>query len=299
MSSFDDALKEKISEAESIVYSFLPEHEAFTEGLTEAMNYSVTAGGKRLRPLLVLACYRLFGGEQEETVYPFMAAIEMIHTYSLVHDDLPAFDNDMLRRGKPTTWAKFGELQAILAGDGLLNLAFETALDGIEKMPECKMALGVKALGILARKAGIRGMIGGQCADCEGEHKVCLSKEELVFIHENKTAALIEASMMMGAVLAGASEDMISAIERAAKAIGIAFQIKDDILDVEGDEALLGKPVGSDAKNEKSTYVSVFGMEKAKADLRAYSEEAKKIISGVGDDSFMLELVDYLIGRNY
>lgn len=300
MNNFNDELKQKIEKTQDIVYGFLPENSAYIDAVIEAMNYSVTAGGKRLRPLLVLESYKLCGGVDEKKVYPFMAAIEMIHTYSLVHDDLPALDNDRLRRGKPTTWAKFGELQAIIAGDGLLNLAFETASDGALALPENEQLRGLRALNILAKKAGIYGMIGGQCADCEADNKILLSKDELLFIHKNKTAALIEASFMMGAVLAGADEQTISELEKAAECIGIAFQIKDDILDVEGDEVLLGKPIGSDARNGKSTYVSVCGIEAAKAELDEYTKTAKELIKNAGDDSeFLIELTAYLAGREY
>ena len=219
----------------------------------------------------------------------------MIHTYSLVHDDLPAMDNDEYRRGKKTTWAQFDECTAILAGDGLLNFAFETALKAeTEHNPYL-----VKALAILAKKAGIYGMIGGQIADIEAEKPGNdVNGEKLLFIHEHKTAALIQASMMIGAVLAGASAEDIDQIEKCAYNIGIAFQIQDDILDVTSTLEVLGKPIGSDEKNNKKTYVSIYGLEKSKEDVKRLSEEAIAILASFGKRNlFLEELVEQLINR--
>jgi geranylgeranyl diphosphate synthase type II len=229
-----------------------------------------------------------------------MAAIEMIHTYSLVHDDLPAMDNDEYRRGKKTTWAVYGEALGILAGDGLLNYAFETAARAFELCvtPE-EYKKTARALGLLARRAGAWGMIGGQTADIEAEDEgEKLTLEQLLFIHENKTAALIQASMGVGAVLAGADDETLERLEKCAYNIGIAFQIQDDILDVTGDSKELGKPVGSDEQNHKQTYVTLKGLEQAQADVETMSAEAMRILDGfTGEHEFLRQLVSELVHR--
>ena len=226
--NFREELKSKTAAVEKIVESYLPEESGTQHEIMEAMNYSVTAGGKRLRPLLMQETYRMFGGEGRE-VEPFMAAMEMIHTYSLVHDDLPAMDNDEYRRGKLTTHAKFGHAMGVLAGDALLNYAFETAAEAFDKSTDLRRT--AKALQILSRKAGIYGMIGGQVVDVQSSGNA-IDQDKLDFIYELKTGALLEAAMMVGAVLAGASEEEVSVIEKVASDVGIAFQIRDDILDV-------------------------------------------------------------------
>ncbi len=287
-------LADKTKQIEETIYQYLPKAEGEQKPVIEAMNYSVLAGGKRLRPMLMKEVFDMFGGEGK-VIEPFMTAIEMIHTYSLVHDDLPAMDNDEYRRGKKTTWAQFDECTAILAGDGLLNFAFETALQAeTENNPYL-----VKALRILAKKAGIYGMIGGQTADIEAEKPESnVNGEKLLFIHEHKTAALIQASMMIGAVLAGASDEEITQIEKCAYNIGIAFQIQDDILDVTSTLEVLGKPIGSDEKNNKKTYVSIYGLEKSKEDVKRLSEEAIAILASFGKRNlFLEELVEQLINR--
>ena len=226
-----------------------------------------------------------------------MAAIEMIHTYSLVHDDLPAMDNDDLRRGRATTHIKYDEALAILAGDGLLNYAFETAVKAFDYDTDAKTV--AKAMKVLAQKAGIYGMIGGQTVDIEAEkgHQL-LDEETLLFIHKNKTAALIESSMMIGAILAGTSDADIKSVEQVAYNIGVAFQIQDDILDVIGNEEVLGKPIGSDAKNDKLTYVSLKGLQTAKEDVAKLSNEAISMIKFYEEDNhFLSELTTYLIDR--
>ena len=250
--------------------SWLPSEETHAERLLEAMNYSFTAGGKRLRPALMAMTYEAFGGEGPE-IEPFMAAIEMIHTYSLVHDDLPCMDNDTLRRGKPTTWSVYGEDFGVLAGDGLLTYAFETAAKAFELTDD--PARAGRAMAILARKAGLYGMCGGQALDVQLTG-TAPSKEQLDFIYRNKTGALIEAAMMIGAALAGADGEALENVEKAAAAIGYAFQIEDDILDITADEAELGKNVGSDEKNEKTTYVTLYGMAAAKEEVKRLTEEA-------------------------
>lgn len=289
-----EQLEERIKQIETVISNYLPKEEGEQRTVIEAMNYSVLAGGKRLRPMLMQETYRMFGGDGG-AVFPFMAAIEMIHTYSLVHDDLPAMDNDEYRRGKKTTWAKFDECTAILAGDGLLNFAFETALKaGEEENPYV-----LKALSILASKAGIYGMIGGQTADIEAEKRNgSVDRQQLLFIHEHKTAALIQAAMMIGAVLAGASLEETARIEKCAYNIGIAFQIQDDVLDVTSTFDVLGKPIGSDEKNHKMTYVSIYGIEKSKEDVKRLSEEALSILSSFDQrNPFLEELVERLINR--
>ncbi|MBE5843095.1 MAG: polyprenyl synthetase family protein [Butyrivibrio sp.] len=305
MSDFEKALLEKAEEAEKIIQGFLPKEEGYQKLVIEAMNYSILAGGKRIRPVLMMETYRAFGGEDLSVVAPFMAAIEMIHNYSLVHDDLPAMDNDEYRRGRKTTHVVYGPGMATLAGDGLLNLAYETAIKSFLINANLDSYDGdvadrrVKALQILAEKAGIYGMVGGQCADICAEGKSEATLEELLFIHENKTAAMLESSMMIGAILAGADSKAVSEIEKAASKIGIAFQIQDDILDVTGDEKELGKPIGSDEKNEKTTYVSLNGIEASKEEVKKLSDEACDILRMTKkSEEFLIPLVLWMISRN-
>lgn len=281
-------------EVEQIVTSFLPKEEGYQKTILEAMNYSVSAGGKRLRPMLMLETYRMFGGTSK-VIEPFMAAIEMIHTYSLIHDDLPAMDNDEFRRGRKTTHVVYGEAMAILAGDALLNYAFETAASAFV-LDEGNPAIG-KAFMILASKAGVYGMIGGQVVDVESEGKE-IDADTLKFIHIHKTSALLESAMLIGAVLAGASEQQQRTVELAARELGLAFQIRDDILDVTGNTDELGKPVGSDEKNHKNTYVALEGLEKAKEDVKRYSESAiDRLKSLPARNEFLYELIEELIDR--
>ncbi len=281
-------------EVEQIVTSFLPKEEGYQKTVLEAMNYSVSAGGKRLRPMLMLETYRMFGGTSK-VIEPFMAAIEMIHTYSLIHDDLPAMDNDEYRRGRKTTHVVYGEAMAILAGDALLNYAFETAASAFV-LDEGNPAIG-KAFMILASKAGVYGMIGGQVVDVESEGKE-IDADTLKFIHIHKTSALLESAMLIGAVLAGASEQQQRTVELAARELGLAFQIRDDILDVTGNTDELGKPVGSDEKNHKNTYVALEGLEKAKEDVKRYSESAiDRLKSLQVRNEFLYELIEELIDR--
>ena len=294
--NFNEKFKVRIEEAEQVIKEFLPKEEGLQKIICEAMNYSVLGGGKRLRPVMMKATYELFGGKGE-VIKPFMAALEMIHTYSLVHDDLPAMDNDDFRRGRATTHVKYNEAIAILAGDGLLNYAFETAIKAFEYEEDAKLV--AKAMKVLAAKAGIYGMIGGQTVDIESESgNQILNEETLIFIHKNKTAALIECAMMIGAILAGASEDEVNAVEKIAYNIGIAFQIQDDILDVIGNQEVLGKPIGSDAKNDKLTYVSLKGLDVAKEDVAKISKEAiSSIETFEKEEHFLSELAVYLIDR--
>ena len=282
-------------EAEQIISSYLPKEEGYQKTVIEAMNYSFLAGGKRLRPILMLETYRLFGGKSK-VIEPFMAAIEMIHTYSLVHDDLPAMDNDEYRRGKKTTHVVYGEAMAILAGDALLTYAFETATKALDIEPQ-NPGIG-KAIRILSAKAGSYGMVGGQTVDVESENTCDMTKEKLDFIYRLKTSALIEASMMIGAVLAGATGNEQKIVEEVASKVGLAFQIQDDILDVTSTMEVLGKPIGSDEKNHKSTYVTYEGIEKAGRDVADLSEQAiAQMKALVVKNEFLTELLRYLISR--
>lgn len=291
---WNEKLKERTAEVEAVVESFLPEEKGYQRTVLEAMNYSVRAGGKRLRPMLMEETYRLFGGNGLE-IKPFMAAIEMIHTSSLIHDDLPCMDNDEFRRGLPTTLVKYGYDMAVLAGDGLLIYSMETAAKALS-MTGNGEKVG-RAMGILAEKTGIFGMIGGQTVDVELTEKP-VSKEQLDFIYRLKTGALLEASMMVGALLGGADEEQIKTVEKIASCIGVAFQIQDDILDVTSSKEVLGKPVLSDEKNHKTTYVTLEGLEKSRADVAAISEEAIRLLSGLpGQNDFLEALIRMLIYR--
>ena len=251
--NFKTELQERTDFAEAVIEKYLPEEHGFSGRMAEAVNYSMRAGGKRLRPVFMREAYQILGGEGE-IIEPFMAALEMVHTHSLIHDDLPALDNDEFRRGKQTTHIVFGEAAAILAGDALLNYAYETAFSAFDMAKdEAELQRVAKALKVLAQKTGIKGMLGGQGVDVENDGKP-LEKQLLDYIYENKTSALIEAALMVGGILAGATD--IEKLEQIGSKIGIAFQIQDDILDVISSAEELGKPIGSDEKNNKTTYVT-------------------------------------------
>ena len=293
--NFKEELEKRTQNAWQVIESYLPKEDGFSRTLAEAMNYSMKAGGKRLRPVLMSAMYEMLGGKSD-LVEPFMAAIEMIHTHSLIHDDLPAIDNDQYRRGKKTTHVVYGESAAILAGDALLNYAYETAFCAfaLTKQPE-EMLRVAKALKILGEKTEISGMLGGQGVDVENDGRP-LSKEMLDFIYENKTSALIEASLMIGAVLAG--EENLTEIQQIGSNIGIAFQIQDDILDVTSSQEELGKPVGSDEKNHKTTYVTLEGIEKAGEEVKRLTEQAVELLYQLpGEKEFLKEVFLYLCTR--
>lgn len=297
--NFDEELKQKTGEVEKALAYWLPEPKGFQGRVLEAMEYAVSAGGKRLRPLLMKETAALFG-EAGKSLSCFMAAIEFIHTYSLIHDDLPALDNDDYRRGRKTTHVVYGEDIAVIAGDGLLNYAFETALRGFEYAVTIDDYQRIRcAMYILSRKAGVYGMIGGQCADLLAEKPEAeVTEETLLFIHKNKTAALIQAAMTIGAVLAGADERAVERIERCAENIGVAFQIQDDILDVTSSTEVLGKPVGSDEKNHKLTYVTMHGLEKSRKQVEELSREAVAILQSFDKRNLFLEtLTEQLIYR--
>lgn len=296
-SQFMEELQQKVEHINDVLEKFLPAEEGQQRIIFEAMNYSVRAGGKRLRPILMEETYHMFGGSSA-VIEPFMAAIEMIHTYSLVHDDLPAMDNDEYRRGKKTTHAVYGEAMGILAGDALLNLAYETAAKAFDmEVADTRVA---RAFAVLAKKAGVYGMVGGQVVDVESEKSddCSITREKLDFIYRLKTGALIESSMMIGAILAGASSDEVSRVEQIAAKLGLAFQIQDDVLDVTSTLEVLGKPVGSDEKNNKATYVTFEGLDKAVSDVELISKEAEEQLDDLGyDDAFLKELFEYLIHR--
>lgn len=297
------SFKEELDVRCEIINSLLENYGKFAEKsyqktVMEAMEYSLFAGGKRLRPMLMLETYRMFGGKGE-VIEPFMAAIEMLHTYSLVHDDLPAMDNDEYRRGRKTTHIVYGEDMAILCGDALLNYSFETALKAYDVAEPEEVPRIAGALKVFANKAGIFGMVGGQTFDVEAERlEKKVNEEELLFIFRLKTAALLQSSMMVGAILAGASEEDVEKISEIAMNVGIAFQIQDDILDVTSTQEVLGKPIGSDERNNKTTYVTLKGLEVAKEDVRRYSNAALKDLSELSvKNEFLYTLIEELITR--
>lgn len=286
--------------AEETVRLYLPKVEGFQKTVLDAVCYSVEAGGKRLRPVMMLSAYQLIKQRKPEAalcaedaavIGPFMAAIEMIHSSSLVHDDLPCMDNDTVRRGKPSTWAKFGEDMGTLAGDALMIYAFETAVKSVAAPDRVQ-----EAIRILAEKTGVYGMIGGQTVDVEltGSRP---NREQLVYIYENKTGALIQASLMIGAILAGATKEQTQKLGKAALDIGMAFQIRDDILDVISTEEELGKPIGSDAEQGKVTWLTFYGMEQSESDVKKFTENAVKAVKELGGHAFLEELLLYLVTR--
>ncbi len=293
--NFNEERAKKVAEIEAVIREYIPEQSGYQKDIMSAMEYSLLAGGKRLRPMLMKETYEMFGGTSK-AIRPFMAALEMIHTYSLVHDDLPAMDDDDYRRGRKTTHVVYGEAMGILAGDALLNYAFETAAGAFELEPSDSARIG-RAIAVLAGKAGIFGMIGGQVVDVQSEGK-SIEKDVLDFIYELKTSALIESAMMTGAILAGASEDEIRAVEQIARYVGLAFQIQDDILDVTSTAEVLGKPVHSDEKNEKTTYVTLEGIEKAKRDVEELSRKAITLLNGLQrENPYLRWLLEELIDR--
>lgn len=296
---FEKELAERTLYCEEVLEKYLPAEQGAAKTVIEAMNYSVRAGGKRLRPMFIAQVCMMYDGRRE-LAEPFMAALEMIHTYSLVHDDLPCMDNDEYRRGRKTTHAVYGEGMAVLAGDGLLNYAYETALRAFTQAKnEQETQAVVSAMEILAGGAGIYGMVGGQCADIEAEEQPQrVSAALLDYIHEHKTACMIESGFMIGAVLAGAPGKDVELLRGIASDIGVAFQIRDDILDVTGDEAVLGKPIGSDAAEGKRTYVDIHGMEKAQKDVEELSNRALvRLASLSASDEFLTALIQSLIDR--
>ena len=300
--NFNEELRDRVRYAEEMVIkNGVMEEEGYQKTVLAAMNYSLLSGGKRLRPVMMKETSVLFG-EDHPCLGAFMSAIEMIHTYSLVHDDLPALDNDEYRRGKKTTHVVYGEDMAILTGDALLNMAYETAAGSLSlcKGDPVLIDRAVRALSVLTKKAGIFGMVGGQVYDVEAEDKdIKLTEDSILFIFRLKTGALIQASLMIGAILGGASDDDIAVMEQVGEAVGIAFQIQDDILDVTGNPKVLGKPVGSDAKNHKTTYVTLKGLETAAKDVEVYSNKAIVLLQALDKkNEFLEELIKFLINRD-
>lgn len=292
--NFKEELQIRTEYAEKVIRRWLPKESGFAKTMAEAMNYSMCAGGKRLRPILLLETFRMFG-EDEQLAEPFMAGIEMIHTHSLIHDDLPAIDNDDYRRGQLTTHKVYGEAMGVLSGVSLLNYAYETMLKTFEMTSDADRV--IRALKIMAEKTGIHGMLGGQSVDVENDGKE-IPREMLDYIYAHKTSALIEASMMAGAVLGGADEEQTALIEKAASAIGMAFQIQDDILDVTSTRQELGKPVHSDEKNHKVTYVTLFGVEKASEQVLQFSEQAQSILEDLSNkNKFLTALIMEMASR--
>ena len=287
--------EQKVREIEDSLQNYLPKQKGYQKIIMEAMGYSLLAGGKRLRPMLMKETYTLFGGHSK-VIEPFMAAIEMVHTYSLVHDDLPAMDNDEYRRGRKTTHVVYGEDMAILAGDALLNYAFETAVKAFVLEPEDSLTIG-NAIRVLGEKAGIYGMLGGQVIDVK-ETGHAVDKDVLDFIYALKTGALLESSMMIGATLAGADDESIALIEKVASKVGLAYQDQDDILDVTSTAEVLGKPIHSDEKNEKTTYVTLLGIDKAEKIVEKESVEAIELLKSLPVRNDYLEwLLTQLIHR--
>ncbi len=296
--NFDEELRKRRDRANDIIERYLPGEDAVPGKLAEAMNYSIRIGGKRIRPILMMESYRMFGGHGT-AVEPFMAAIEMIHTHSLVHDDLPAIDNDALRRGRKTTHAVYGEAIGILAGDALLNYAYETALQAFRHTEDPQRV--VRALEILSSETGLYGMLGGQSVDVENDKNgvSALSKESLDYIYFHKTGALIEAPLMIGAALAGADKTETGCMKEIGSRIGLAFQIQDDILDVTGTTEELGKPVGSDTKNDKTTYVTLRGLDGARKTVKEQTDAAVRLLdSMLGEKEFLRELLIRMASRS-
>ncbi len=296
-----EELNARAKHVEEVLSSYLPKEESLQKTIFEAMNYSLLAGGKRIRPILMEESYKMFAqanGVQNQAINAFMSAMEMIHTYSLVHDDLPAMDNDEYRRGKKTTHAVYGETMGILAGDALLNYAFETAAEAFSDEEVNPSYL--KAYQVLAKKAGAYGMIGGQVVDIETEGMTVdqVNIERLEYIHLLKTAALLESSLMIGAILGGATAEEVAIMEQIGRKVGVAFQIQDDVLDVTSSMEVLGKPIGSDEKNNKVTYVTLVGLDRAQAEVARLSNEALELVEKLPVKSeFLKETILYLIHR--
>lgn len=295
MMNFDKEMKDRAEWVEEVLKEYLPTDECRQSIIMDAMTYSVEAGGKRIRPVLMCEVAKMYGLDKDK-IRAFAAVIEFIHTYSLIHDDLPAMDNDEYRRGRKTTHIVYGEAMGILAGDALLNYAYETGMNAVLRYSNVLYA--AKALQLIAKKAGIYGMVGGQTIDVLSEGK-SLDRETLDYINELKTGGLIEASMMTGAVLAGACDEDVKAIELAASKIGLAFQIQDDILDIISTTEELGKPVHSDEKNSKSTYVNLIGIDNSRKEVQRLSNDAINILQGLGQNNeFLIELIRWLTNRS-
>ncbi len=287
---FEAQLNQYISRIERFLTKYLEPEQCKQRSVLEAMAYSVEAGGKRIRPVLALEFCRLCGGDVEQAL-PFAAAVELVHSYSLIHDDLPCMDNDDFRRGKPSCHKAFGEANALLAGDGLLTMAFRLLTEA--ELPTDRI---VKAVAMLSDYAGVSGMIGGQVIDLESEGKE-IDADTLILTYGLKTAKLLQAACELGCIAAGAGPEQTKAARTFAYELGLAFQIVDDILDVEGDSKTLGKPVGSDAENDKRTYVALFGLERAKTEAEAYAKHALQCLAVFGEHDFLTALTEMLLKR--
>lgn len=295
--TFETTMQDNKTYIEHVLNTYIKSNGGPEQVVYEAMAYSLLAGGKRLRPMIVLEVYRLFHSKTE-SIEGYLAAIEMIHTYSLIHDDLPAMDDDALRRGLPTCHIKYGEDIAILAGDGLLNLAYEVM--GETALSYGLGSKGLKALLCLGNKAGVKGMVGGQVVDIINE-EIAIDLETVEYIHLHKTSALIEAAFMMGGYLAGVSDSVINALELIGRSVGMAFQIQDDILDVTSTVEQLGKPINSDEKNAKTTYINLKGIDQARVDITDYLDKAERLLNHLEakDTSFVTGLIEFIRNRDY
>jgi len=293
--NFNERINQMQCSINAYIDSIIPMEHKYIQTILDSMRYSVFAGGKRLRPILMLSVGELFACPEVD-ILPYAAAIEMIHTYSLIHDDLPAMDNDDYRRGKPTNHKVYGDSMAILAGDGLLNLAFEHMMEYAYSKNDMKY---IKAAIEIAKASGIHGMVGGQVVDIESENKV-IDSNLMTYMHKNKTGALITAAARVGAIIPGAVDEDLNRLTDYAKDLGLAFQIVDDILDVTGDEKKLGKKTGSDAKKSKATFVSIMGIDNAKEAAKCVSNRALDSIKFYGQKAeFLVQLTDYLLNRDY
>lgn len=293
--SFDSDVKRYLEQVEQWIKGLITIEETPEKKIHEAMNYSLLAGGKRLRPILSMAVCQMLGGKTQE-VLPFACAIELIHTYSLIHDDLPCMDNDDMRRGRPTNHKVYGEAMALLAGDGLLNLAFETLLKETLNNRDNQEAC-LKAAHLIACASGTGGMIGGQVMDMEAEERK-LTYEELCTMHRKKTGALIKVATLVPAILLNAGESVYCALESYSLHIGLAFQIKDDILDLEGNSEIVGKPLRSDERNNKSTFVTLLGLKAAKERLKFSVEQAVEAVKPIKNSEFLIEMAAYIAQRD-
>lgn len=295
--NLNEEIKKYIDIIESHLSEILDFESSFQNLIYESMRYSIFAGGKRIRPILTLKTFELVGGKGYDEALPFASAIEMIHTYSLIHDDLPAMDDDDFRRGKPTNHKVYGESIAILAGDALLNLAYETMA---ESMTHASLNIegNVRALKEISRASGVNGMIGGQAVDIASDGTI-IDEDQLIFIHKNKTSALIEASIVSGGLLAGGTEEEIKALKSYGEAIGLCFQIRDDILDEIGDDEKLGKSVGSDESNNKLTYLTLYGLEKSIEKTHTLCAQAIKSLDIFNEEDtlFFRQFAEYLVCR--
>ncbi len=294
MTDFKERMQEYCALVENKLSEYFNRKGCLQQTVFDAMRYSIEAGGKRIRPIILLEFCRICSGDINGAL-PYACALEMIHTYSLIHDDLPCMDNDDMRRGKPSCHKAFGEANALLAGDALLNMAFETMLSSQEGNISSERRL--KAAHFIAQCAGADGMIGGQTIDLENEGKD-ISQDVLLRLYCDKTAALLRAAAVSGVILAGGAQDKIDAADGFALNLGLAFQIVDDILDCTGDQAILGKPIGSDEKNNKKTYVTFNGLDAAKAESERLTSEALKALDNFKDTEFLIELSNYLCNRN-